>query len=702
MGPGAGGLGGLSGLRAETGAPAPAAPAPAAPDTPVPPFAHLGPQRPTRLVRLARRLPRYIGYWLGESLSRRFVTISVGLLLVIQLASFLVIEASMHRHAESALPERLAMSARVLRGLIDWRAEKLIDGTRLLASDYGFRSAVLSNDRDTIASALENHGARIEASEVMLLDTELHIVAVADGLATAADMPIAIRRLATRAVAAGGASELTVIQGQPRQVVMVPIKAPVVVGWLLASFPLPTTMSEEVHLLSATDLTVLSRSAASQPWSVAVGRLDARQSSQLASRRWDALRSVAPAESEMIHLDLDKHELGVRPIWLTHDADGDVDLQSGAAQPRPEVLALLSLSVDEAVRPPRELQFALAFTTLVGFIVFAFASAYTARRVTTPLKQLATAAERLGTGDAHAPLPVVGNHDEVHELSLAFERMRENLASTQERIVQSEKMASIGQLSAGVAHEINNPIGFVFSNFGTLEDYLQRLFRMLGAYKQAEAQLAGTPTALQLARLREEIELDYLEEDIPALMSESKDGIKRVRKIVQDLKDFSHADARDEWELADLHAGLDSTLNIVNNEIKYKAEVVKAYGTLPPVECLPSELNQVFMNLLVNAAHAIPDNTRGTITLRSGDGGDHVWVEVADTGSGIAPDILNRIFDPFFTTKQVGKGTGLGLSLSYGIVKKHGGRIEVSSEVGVGSTFRVIVSKTRASSPLAA
>jgi two-component system NtrC family sensor kinase len=276
----------------------------------------------------------------------------------------------------------------------------------------------------------------------------------------------------------------------------------------------------------------------------------------------------------------------------------------------------------------------------------------------------------------------------------ALVELNGKLRLAQDQLMQSEKLASIGQLAAGVAHEINNPVGYVFSNFGTLERYLADLFRMLGAYEEAEPLLANTPAAHRLAALRQEIELDYLKEDVPTLMAESCEGIKRVRKIVQDLKDFSHVDLHQQWDLCDLHVGIDSTLNIVNNEIKYKADVVKEYGVLPQVECLPSELNQVFMNLMVNAAHAIGDQ-RGTITLRTGDGGDHVWVEVTDNGSGIAPEHLNKIFDPFFTTKPVGKGTGLGLSLSYGIVKKHGGRIEVESEVGVGTTFRVIVAKRR-------
>jgi signal transduction histidine kinase len=170
-------------------------------------------------------------------------------------------------------------------------------------------------------------------------------------------------------------------------------------------------------------------------------------------------------------------------------------------------------------------------------------------------------------------------------------------------------------------------------------------------------------------------------------MSESKDGITRVKNIVQNLKDFSHVDIVEEWRYSNLHLGLDSTLNIVNNEIKYKADVVKKYGVIPDVECLAAQLNQVFMNLLVNASHAI--EAHGTITISTGQLNDEVWVEISDTGKGIAPEHMQKIFDPFFTTKPIGKGTGLGLSLSYGIIQKHHGRIEVQSEFGKGATFRV-------------
>jgi signal transduction histidine kinase len=263
----------------------------------------------------------------------------------------------------------------------------------------------------------------------------------------------------------------------------------------------------------------------------------------------------------------------------------------------------------------------------------------------------------------------------------------EKLEDAQNHLLQADKMASIGQLAAGVAHEINNPIGYVYSNLGTLEKYIQDTFAMLDLYEQAEAAIPDQEVLATLDLARKKLDIAFLKEDLKALMSESKDGITRVKKIVQNLKDFSHVDIADEWHLTDLHKGLDSTLNIVNNEIKYKAEVIKEYGELPEVECLSSQINQVFMNLLVNAAHAIEE--RGTITIRTGRQKDEVWVEIADTGKGIEVENLKKIFDPFFTTKPIGKGTGLGLSLSYGILQKHHGRIEVQSEVGRGTTFRL-------------
>ena len=280
------------------------------------------------------------------------------------------------------------------------------------------------------------------------------------------------------------------------------------------------------------------------------------------------------------------------------------------------------------------------------------------------------------------------------ERNAELHALNAKLSSAQEHLIQSEKLASIGQLAAGVAHEINNPIGYIFSNYGTLEKYLEDLFQMLGAYEKAEASCSDAPTAARLKALKSSLELEFLKEDIPSLMSESKEGIVRVRKIVQDLKDFSHVDATQDWQFSNLNQGIDSTLNVVNNEIKYKADVVKEYGELPDVQCRSSQINQVVMNLVVNAAHAIGPE-RGKITIRTGVEQGLVWFSVTDTGTGIPKDVLPRIFDPFYTTKPVGKGTGLGLSLSYGIIQKHHGTLEVQTEMGQGTTFMVKIPVTQ-------
>ncbi|MDX1252966.1 MAG: PAS domain-containing protein [Gammaproteobacteria bacterium] len=294
-------------------------------------------------------------------------------------------------------------------------------------------------------------------------------------------------------------------------------------------------------------------------------------------------------------------------------------------------------------------------------------------------------------------LEIVGSMTDIterkkieHALNEEKEQQKSLISQLQEaqsQLLQSEKMASIGQLAAGVAHEINNPVGYVSSNLGSLSKYIEDIFKVVDAYEKAEPILDSDRQILEGIRsIKKDVDIEFLKVDVMELIKESVGGVRRVKEIVQDLKDFSHVDEA-EWQTVDLHKGLDSTLNIVHNEIKYKAKIVKEYGDLPLVECLASQLNQVFMNLLVNAAHAIEE--RGIISIRTGTKDDQVWVEVSDTGKGIPPENLNRIFEPFFTTKPVGKGTGLGLSLSYGIVMKHGGNFEVQSEVGKGTNFKV-------------
>jgi two-component system, NtrC family, sensor kinase len=276
------------------------------------------------------------------------------------------------------------------------------------------------------------------------------------------------------------------------------------------------------------------------------------------------------------------------------------------------------------------------------------------------------------------------------QTSEALQQEIDERKQLESQLVQSEKLASLGQLAAGVAHEINNPVGFISSNLSTLDSYFNQLQQMLDAYRQVEDSLASAEQRDALKTLRNELELDFLKEDIPILIKESKEGIGRVVQIVKDLKNFSRVDNDQTWQWANLQQGIDSTLNIVASELKYKADVIKHYSALPEIECLASQLNQVVMNLVINAAQAMGPE-RGTITISNGVEGDNVWLEVADNGCGIAPETVQKIFDPFFTTKPVGEGTGLGLSLSYGIIKKHHGDISVRSEPGKGTTFRVVL-----------
>ena len=305
---------------------------------------------------------------------------------------------------------------------------------------------------------------------------------------------------------------------------------------------------------------------------------------------------------------------------------------------------------------------------------------------------------RIKSGERIARLE--SQHHELQEnLSIKNKRLDDalqNLQATQAQAMQSEKMASIGQLAAGVAHEINNPIGFVGSNLEALSDYLKDYNTLLGHYQAMAADLSkvGTdrmdPTVTaqleKIGQFENKIEIDYLKEDIPDLLKDCIEGTSRVGKIVADLKNFAHP-GNDKQMLMDINKGLDSTLNVVANELKYKATVIREFGNIPLVAAWPQKLNQVFMNILVNAAQAIAE--KGEIRIHTYTKGPDVKIAISDTGSGISPGNLSKIFDPFFTTKAVGKGTGLGMNIAYNIIKEHKGTIEVTSEMGKGSCFTI-------------
>ena len=283
-------------------------------------------------------------------------------------------------------------------------------------------------------------------------------------------------------------------------------------------------------------------------------------------------------------------------------------------------------------------------------------------------------------------------HQELTRLTLKLEEEKaqqqqliQRLEEAQNQLLQSEKMAAIGQLAAGVAHEINNPVGFIFSNLQTLQEYLQKMGKYIDLLGKIIDKVPQNTLHAMKADYVQRNQLEMVLSDCPELVAESLEGADRVMAIVKSLKEFSHVDSTD-WQEADITQGIESTLRILSNELKYKAEVVRHYApNLPHIYCQPMQLNQVFMNLLVNAAQAIETFGKIEVSVREVD--DAVEIKVQDSGSGIAPEHLKRIFEPFFTTKPVGKGTGLGLSLSYSIIHRHQGQIKVTSELGKGTCF---------------
>ena len=283
---------------------------------------------------------------------------------------------------------------------------------------------------------------------------------------------------------------------------------------------------------------------------------------------------------------------------------------------------------------------------------------------------------------------------EVLKKNQSLEDALKRLEHTQAQMLQSEKMASIGQLAAGVAHEINNPTGFVSSNLKTLGDYQEDMNRLIGDYQGLKTALKDLPEGqlpeavvqriAQVDATEQDVDIEYIQEDVGDLIGDCREGTDRIKKIVEDLKHFAHP-GEDKMKEMDINAGIESTLNVVNNELKYKASIVKELGDIPIVHGYPQQLNQVFMNILVNAAQAIEKSGEIKIVTATVDG--KAEIRISDTGCGIPEASINKIFDPFFTTKEVGKGTGLGMNIAYNIINKHNGAIRVESKVGEGTTF---------------
>ncbi|MEY4561057.1 MAG: hypothetical protein RLZZ618_334 [Pseudomonadota bacterium] len=361
-----------------------------------------------RLIGARRRLSRTLGLS-GKSLGKRIVLLFLGLLLIIQTASFVVIRASIDHNAREAIGTELQTGEHLLRRLLDQNAQKLYQGASVLVSDYGFKSALASKDDETIASVLSNHGERIGATVSALLDTRFRLRSAAQpGLE---ELQPSIQRMSITASGDRTASEVVVLGGRPFQLVLAPVKAPVLVGWVLMGFPIDKTLMTDMRDLSSLQVSLLVRTTPKARWATAV--------STLPTTTFSAVEAMSGSDTP---LKLADGEYSTRTVAL---ADQDAGV----------VHALLLRSVDEAVAPYRQLQLSMGVLTLLGLVVFGIGSVLTARRITTPIRKLAAAAERLRSGDYSTPLQGQQRTDEIGELAQSFERMRVSIAGQQQEIL---------------------------------------------------------------------------------------------------------------------------------------------------------------------------------------------------------------------------------------------------------------------------
>jgi signal transduction histidine kinase len=319
---------------------------------------------------------------------------------------------------------------------------------------------------------------------------------------------------------------------------------------------------------------------------------------------------------------------------------------------------------------------------------------YISRAIARPIKDITNVARRAtqeGNFDLQAPVTtdneigVLGTS--LNQLIQQVARQIRELKQAQAQLIQNEKMSSLGQMVAGLAHEINNPVNFIYANLEFVNNYTQELLDLIQMYQKSHPQ----PEA-EIRNKLEEIDIDFLNEDLPKIMSSMHVGAERIQKIILSLRNFCHLDEAEQKKV-DIHEGIENTFLILSHRVNQGVEVIKQYGDLPLVDCYPAQLNQVFMNILTNALDELLDDnklSRKQILIQTKlSMYNQIEVRIRDNGSGIAPEIKDKIFDPFFTTKPVGKGTGMGLAICYQIIEKHRGKIDVISEFGRGAEFIV-------------
>ncbi|MFQ5708821.1 MAG: ATP-binding protein [bacterium] len=377
-------------------------------------------------------------------------------------------------------------------------------------------------------------------------------------------------------------------------------------------------------------------------------------------------------------------------VWETHKVNGTL---------------VLKYDVTQMFRSLRKLQMAVIFWSALLLVLLAIGiTLFLERNITRPLGHLTRVVSGVNILNPVAPDLDIKTKDEIGTLARTFTNLLDNLRRTQAKLtqrtaeieqayqqlqetqmqlVQSEKLASLGQLTAGIAHEVNNPMNFVYGNLGLIEEYFHAMHRLLQAYQTARIDQSSLKA---IRSMQKQVDYEAMVKDMTGILADCKTGAKRTLEIVKNLRDFSRMDSG-EIQTIDLNESLDTTLNLLKQSYKDRIEVIKHYAKLPPYSCYSGQINQVLMNILMNAIQAIED--RGTIEIKTACNEETLSIAITDTGQGIPEQITYKVFDPFFTTKEIGEGTGLGLSISYRIVKEHGGNLSFESQVGKGTCMRI-------------
>ena len=639
---------------------------------------------------------------MNRSLQARIVLFFSILFIGGQVLTFVAVYWVSKDNVLGQLGQNLVYAEHIFNRLITERGKQMASETRILAADFGFLAAVSSNDKATVRSAVENLTLRIQGQRGFYIGLDKKVVA--DTAEYSEGNPFLFPDAIRIAEKDGQAVAFGLIEGELFELAVVPVLAPVPIGWVAIAVAVDRNLVEHFKSLSSTalEISIVERSAMGN-------RILA---SSLPDVQKQALSERISQDQMPMAQDAKLVELGLN-VFLTKSQ------QLPTARTDQSILAFLQIDLAKAVHPYLILLYAALGLLGLGLVATLLGGILIARRITQPVRLLSEATQRISAGQFDQLIPVEQRDElglfaenfnamtsklkktleELEEFNRTLEKKVEQrtgqykqaneeltlamhqLKMAQSQLVQSEKMASLGQLVAGVAHELNTPIGSISANMPVLGQYIDQTISVIDQLKPADLSESG---AQALEKMLEEIEFDFIKEDAGSLIAGVKNAAARVKEIVLSLRNFSRLD---EAEIKDvlLEEGLDNTLSFLQHNFKSDIEVIKDYQLNKTVGCYAGLINQVFVNLITNAEHAIKG--QGVISLITREENGLAIVEIKDSGHGIGDDIRQKIFDPFFTTKAVGSGTGLGLSIAYGIMEKHHGSISVSSVPGEGCIF---------------